>query len=107
MTQQVGQELYEKIYPTLQAGESVELDFVGVKRFLSVFFNFAIGQLLRDINPEVLDRLLVVSNLNSIGQQTLDRVLENARLYYSDSGYREAVDEMIREQSIWVLLDLW
>jgi hypothetical protein len=100
MSQQAGQRLYEKIHPALQRGQLVELDFAGVKRFLSVFFNFAIGQLLRDINPDTLDRLLTVSNLTPVGQQTYEHVMENAKRYYSDSPYRQAVDEMIEEQSL-------
>lgn len=100
MSQQAGQQLYEKIYPVLQAGQPVELDFAGVKRFLSVFFNFAIGQLLRDIPSDRLDRLLTVSNLSPVGQQTYDRVMENAVRYYSDPSYRQAVDEMVEEQSL-------
>lgn len=99
MTQQAGQQIYDLIHPNLQAGQPVELDFAGVRRFLSVFFNFAIGQLLRDIKAEDLDRLLSVSNLNPVGQQAYDRVLENAKHYYSDENYRQAVDEMASEQS--------
>lgn len=100
MSQQAGQQLHEKIHPALQAGQPVELDFAGVKRFLSVFFNFAIGQLLKDIDPDTLDRLLTVSNLRSVGQQTYDRVMENAKRYYSEPPYRQAVDEMVKEQSL-------
>jgi len=99
ISQKYGQQIYDLIYPQLQAGKAVELDFTGVRRFLSVFFNIAIGQLLRDIKPEHLDQLLVVSNLNPLGQQTYDNVIENAKRYYSDEQYRGAVDEMVLEQS--------
>ncbi|MBD2542537.1 STAS-like domain-containing protein [Planktothricoides sp. FACHB-1370] len=34
-------------------GRPVELDFAGVEIFASPFFNFAIGQLLRDISPDI------------------------------------------------------
>ncbi|MHC5719261.1 MAG: STAS-like domain-containing protein, partial [Nostoc sp.] len=61
---------------------------------------FAIGQLLRDIKAEDLVRLLVVSHLSPVGQQTYDNVIENALHYYSDDKYRKAVDEMILEQSL-------
>jgi len=100
MSQQAGQQLYEKIHPVLQAGQPVELDFADVKRFLSVFFNFAIGQLLRDIDPNKLDRCLTISNMTSVGQQTYDSVMESAKRYYSDSSYRQAVNEMVEEQSV-------
>ncbi len=100
MSQKAGQQIYDLIYPQLQAGKPVELDFAGVRRFLSVFFNFAISQLLRDIKAEDLDRLLVVSNLNPVGQETYDNVFENAKRYYSDQQYPQAVNEMILEQSV-------
>ncbi|MFM7426511.1 MAG: STAS-like domain-containing protein [Elainella sp.] len=102
MTQQAGQQLYERIHPQLRAGQVVELDFQGVKRFLSVFFNFAIGQLLRDIQPADLERLLSITNLSPVGQQTYERVLENARRYYSNAEYRHAVDQMVQEQSVYL-----
>ena len=100
MTQQAGQQIYNLIHPKLQAGQPVELDFTRVRRFLSVFFNFALGQLLCDIKAEDLDRLLTTSNLNPVGQQACTRVLENASHYYSDATYRKAVDEMLQEQSL-------
>jgi len=100
LSQQAGQQIYDLIYPQLKSGNSVELEFIGVRRFLSVFFNFAIGQLLRDIDSEDLDRLLVVSHLNTVGQQTYDNVIENAKHYYSDAQYRKVVDEMIAEESL-------
>jgi len=100
MTQYSGQQLYEKIYPQLQAGQPVELDFAGAKRFLSVFFNYAIGQLLRDIEPQTFDRLLMVSNLTPVGQQAYDRVIENAKRYYAlDEEGQEAVNEIVLEQA--------
>jgi hypothetical protein len=102
MTQQAGGRLYDKIHPLLKAGQAVELDFNGVKRFLSVFFNFAIGQLLRDIQAEDLEQLLSITHLSPIGQQTYDRVLENAKQYYADAEYRQAVDEMVQEQSAYL-----
>ncbi len=78
----------------------MELDFAGVRRFLSVFFNFALGQLLYDIKAEDIDRLLTISNLNPVGQQACSRVMEDALHYYSDATYRKAVDEMLQEQSL-------
>lgn len=99
MSQLAGQQMYDLIHPQLQAGESVELDFTGVRRFLTVFFNFAIGQLYRDIEAEDLEKLLVLSHLSPLGQQTYENVIDHAKRYYSDEQYRQAVDEMILEQS--------
>ncbi|WP_353932055.1 STAS-like domain-containing protein [Okeanomitos corallinicola TIOX110] len=99
-SQRSGQQLYDLIHPQLQAGESVELDFTGVRKFLSVFFNLAIGQLLRDMKVEEFEKLLIVNGLNSFGQQTYDNVIDHAKQYYSNDTYRQAVDEMILEYSL-------
>jgi hypothetical protein len=105
MIQKAGQAVFESIYPELLAGRPVELDFTDVKGFLSVFFNFAIGQLLKDpnIKGKDLDRLLTVSNLNPLRQQVYENVvLDNAKRYYSGEDYRAAVDAAIAEQSAYV-----
>mgnify|MGYP001600892179 FL=1 len=44
-----GQKIYDAIYEVLKRGETVTLDFKDVSQFASPFFNFAIGQLLKDI----------------------------------------------------------
>ena len=43
-----GQKIYDAIHESLKQGETVTLDFDGVTQFASPFFNFAIGQLLKD-----------------------------------------------------------
>ena len=57
MTLKQGQSLYDAIYPQLQSGETVELDFMGVRIFASPFFNYAIGQLLRDFKSRSAKRV--------------------------------------------------
>lgn len=99
LTISAGQKIYDLIHPRLLNGEPVELDFVGAKRIASPFLNFAIAQLLSDIRLEALERLLKISNLNSVGNQVLDRVIDNAKRYYSDPRYKNAVDAMIQEQA--------
>lgn len=94
-----GQKVYELIYPELLADRPVELDFAGVKIFAAPFFNFAFGQLLKDIQPENLNRLLKVFNLNQVGEQILKLVIENSKRYYSDPDFRNRVDQVITEQA--------
>ena len=92
-----GQKVYDQIYPELVAGNPVELDFTGVKVFASPFFNFAIGQLLKDIAADNLNRLLSFNFLNDNGQNLLERVIANAKHYYSDPHYQKAVDAVLEE----------
>ena len=100
ITLEDGQKVYDLIHPQLVAGCSVELSFTGVKVFASPFFNFAIGQLLVDIHADELNRLLKITNLNAVGASVLKRVIENAKRYYSDEHFYNAVDEVLAEQAI-------
>ncbi|MBD2775866.1 STAS-like domain-containing protein [Iningainema sp. BLCCT55] len=100
MTPDEGQKLYNLIHPELLANHPIELDFAGVDIFASPFFNFAIGQLHRDISSEDINRLLKVSNLNPLGRQVLNRVIENSKRYYSNEHIRQAVDEVLKEQAV-------
>ncbi|MEO1401393.1 MAG: STAS-like domain-containing protein [Cyanobacteria bacterium J06635_1] len=92
-----GQQLYDRIYPPLQAGQAITLDFNGVNVFASAFFNFAIGQLLRDLAPADLNRLLHIDGLNETGKLLLKRVIDNAKRYYTDPQYQAAVDDTLEE----------
>ena len=94
-----GQKIYDKIHEPLKKGETVTLDFDGVAQFASPFFNFAIGQLLKDIKEEDLRRLLQIENLNETGKLVVERVIENAARYHSDVNYRKIVDDILEQQA--------
>lgn len=94
-----GQKIFDAIHDSLQKGESVSLDFAGVTQFASPFFNFAIGQLLKDINEDDLSRLLQIENLNETGKLVVERVIENAAKYHGDKDYRKIVDDILEQQA--------
>lgn len=100
ITLEDGQKVYELIHPQLIDGLSVELDFTRVKVFASPFFNFGIGQLLEDLQVDELNRLLKFTNLNAVGTSVLQRVIQNAKRYYSDEHFHNAVDEVLAEQAV-------
>jgi len=102
MTREDGQKVYDLIYPRLLEGEFVELDFDGVVIFASPFFNVAIGQLLRDIDSDTLNKLLKPSHLNRLGLKILKRVIENSKWYYSSQNNQRIVDEVLEEQATYV-----
>jgi hypothetical protein len=97
ITPENGQKLYEQIYPVLLAGKDIELDFDGIKVFASAFFNFAVGQLLKDLSPDALNQQLYITGLNDNGQNVLRRVIENAKRYYSEPNYQQAVNSVMEE----------
>lgn len=92
-----GQQVYDQIHSQLLDGHAVELDFSEVNVFASAFFNFAIGQLLKDISPDDLNRLLQINNLNQNGKTILRQIIENAKRYYDDPDYQEAADAVMEE----------
>ncbi len=97
ITLEDGQKVFELIKPELAANRSVELDFARVIVFASPFFNAAMGQLLRDLKPEDLNRLLRVVDLSPVGQEVLKRVIENAKQYYASGDSRKAHNEVLEK----------
>ena len=83
----------------MKKGETVTLDFDGVNQFASPFFNFAIGQLLKDVSEADLRRLLQIENLNETGRQVIERVIENAAKYHGDKDYSKIVDDILEQQA--------
>jgi hypothetical protein len=90
-----GQSVYDRIYPELRAGREVDLDFLQVSVLASPFFNAAIGQLLRDLSSDELNRLLRVTNLTPVGANVMRQVIANAKRYYAEPDYRRAVTEVL------------
>lgn len=92
-----GQQVFDQIHTELLDGRSVELDFSGVNVFASAFFNFAIGQLLQDIPADDLNQLLKITHLNANGATLLRHIIANAKKYYSDPQYQDAVNTVMEE----------
>ncbi|MBE9102332.1 STAS-like domain-containing protein [Vacuolonema iberomarrocanum] len=92
-----GQRLYDLIHPQLRDGNTVGLDFSEVNVFASAFFNFAIGQLLKDISSDQLNKQLKITHLSPNGLTILKRVIDNAKDYYSDAHYQQAVETVLEE----------
>lgn len=94
-----GQKVFDAIHNALKNGETVTLDFEGVSQFASPFFNFAIGQLLKDVPEADLRRLLQIDHLNETGKLVVERVIENAAKYHGDKDYRKIVDDILAQQA--------
>lgn len=89
-----GERLFEVIHPALAAGDAVTLDFSGVAVFSTPFLNAAVGQLFADLTATELQRLLLVTGLSAEGRDTLRRVVDNSKAYYSDPRRRSAVERL-------------
>jgi hypothetical protein len=94
-----GQKIYKALHKILTRNGTAILDFDGVEVFASPFFNAAIGQLLRDIEPETLNRHLKVESLSPVGTDTLHRVIENSKKYYGNPDYQKSIISLLQEYS--------
>jgi hypothetical protein len=97
ITPEDGEKIYTLIHPLLTKGLSVKLDFEGVEVFASLFFNAAIGRLLKDMELKKLKELLDITNLIKPGRDVLDRVYENSEKYYRNPELRKVVDKILKE----------
>lgn len=96
ITAEDGRVLHTQICDALERvrqGERVEVDFNGAAVFASPFFNAAIGELLRDHEPAVLNKNLAIVGLPADAMSLLSRVIKNAREYFTNARVRKALDE--------------
>ncbi len=91
------QKLYDIIYPKLLAHKNVTLDFTGVKACMALFFNLALGKILKDITPDKFYQLVEFTGMSQNIQKLLTHILKNAEHYYYDEEYRNAVDAAMSE----------
>jgi len=92
ITVEQGKALFDAIQSPLKAGEEVVIDLAGVKTLLSLFLNNSVGLLFRDFEPEAVGRLLHIENATQSQQETLERVMTNAKAYHRDPERRKVVD---------------
>jgi isocitrate dehydrogenase kinase/phosphatase len=100
ITMDDGKIIYNELYPLLSSEYSVTLDFQGVTHFAAPFLNFAIGRLFEHFSAEEINTRLEILNISSVGQASLNRVIENSKAYYSDDGIRNAVNQVLADQAM-------
>jgi hypothetical protein len=90
-----GDTVYNLIQAPLERGESVQLDFTGVRVIATPFFNAAIGRLIKDIDPTDLQARMTFTNLLPVGYKVLETVIANSKEYYHDPEARAALDRIL------------
>tara|TARA_B110000211_G_scaffold234241_1_gene303074 strand:- start:8146 stop:8502 length:357 start_codon:yes stop_codon:yes gene_type:complete len=94
ISMQSGTKLYEKIFPKLAKKEKIELSFEGVSLYASPFFNASIGLLLKDISIDELMSNMKIIEINDIGRDLLNDVIQNALTFYGEqSSITEILDQ--------------
>ncbi len=79
-----GQKVFDLVKKVLLEKRRVTLSFLNVEMLTTAFLNTAIGQLYRDFSEEVIRECVNVEDLTQSGLVSLKRVVDTAKLYYSD-----------------------
>lgn len=91
-----GVKVYEEIVPALKNGDEVTLSFSGRTFVITAFLNAAIGKLYNGQFAETDLARLTYSDTEPADEDKIRRVVENAKIYYSNNPlYR---DELFRQE---------
>lgn len=99
ITLEDGEELHHRISYGLSHGDTVEVDFTGVRVYASPFFNAAIGKLVGEFQKNTINNSLKFDGLTGRGDHVLKRVLKNAEHYYTNPEYEKALISVIGKKS--------
>lgn len=76
----------------LSMNETITLDFEGIKRFTTLFFNFSTAAFITKLGPDVYKNSVVIKNLSSLGQSTYENSYNNAIKKYSIKDQADILD---------------
>ena len=96
-----GLKVYEIIVSFLKDKEieSINLSFSGRKFVITAFLNAAIGKLYNgQFTADELDRLSFV-DIEKSDKEKIERVIQNAKLYYANPRNREFRDELFKKEA--------
>ena len=91
-----GQMVHDQIAAALREGKHVELSFLNVESMTSAFLNTAVGQLYGEFSEDVIRTGVSVSQIPSDDAALLKRVVDTAKLYFSDPArFKEISEEVL------------
>lgn len=84
ITLEDGQKIRMELEPYFKENQEVTLDFSGVSKFVTLFFNNCTGYYILNNSPQKYDELLKVENLSTLGESVYLFSRENAIKIYND-----------------------
>ena len=91
-----GQKVYELLKKAIDGGQKVILSFLNIEMLTTAFLNTAIGQLYKDYSEEQVKNMLQVTDISDSGKVSLKRVVDTAKLFYSDpDALKRSIDDII------------
>ena len=94
-----GQKVHDRIAAALDNGRKATISFLNVTGLTSAFLNAAIGQLYGRFPEDEIRMLLSVQDMPADDLALLKRVVETAKLYFSDpEHFRRVAREVMAEE---------
>lgn len=72
------EKLKEIIHENLKKKNKVNLDFDGIDKFTTLFFNFSTGYFITELGEDEYNKWITVSNLSSLGESIYKNSYTNA-----------------------------
>ena len=93
-SQSSGEKLFNILEPLVKNETHFCVDFDGVTRFASPFFNNSFARLALSYGFEVVNSIEIIS-LSVVGRDTFDTSMENAQLLSNDPQFASKIEEII------------
>ncbi|MCD6326743.1 STAS-like domain-containing protein [bacterium] len=94
-----GQTVYELIVKAFRNGRRVNLSFQNINYMISAFLHPAIGQLYGgEFDEEFINSHLDYSDMSEDDEETLKRVIRDAKAYFKDPRRAEAARKSVLEE---------
>lgn len=89
-----GKELKIFLEELIKKNEDIVVDFNGLARFASPFFNNSFSALALQYGFEEIEKIKLI-NISQIGRDTFESSLDNARLLFENPKYSDEIGDII------------
>ncbi|MBR6061005.1 MAG: STAS-like domain-containing protein [Spirochaetales bacterium] len=93
-----GKIVYNVLEKYIESDQKVTVSFQNITLITSSFLNNAVGLLLKNNTEEKIRELIEFKDLQPADKILMDHVIENAKLYYSDTERMEKLAKEIMEE---------
>ena len=95
-----GQEFFNRIYPELKKGRSVEVDFNRVESILTPFLRNSIGRLLDYLGKETVMERLILCNISQEQLKQINNYIDRTDQEQIQNDSRESLMELFEEDEL-------
>ena len=84
--------LRDEIQKLIDSNQSVVIDFSGISKFTTLFFNFSTGYFVSVLGPKEYDEKIRLVGLSELGESTYNSSYENTIKKYNPDKHEEILD---------------